>query len=779
MNVPSRARRLLLAGCAVFFCLCALFVSRIAPREDIAAMLPDEGRAAADYDLLRLAPFARRLVVTVSHPGADPASAAAVLADALRAGGVFSGVWDGPGDSLGADFLLRILDAAPFLLNEEDLALLDRRLTPERVGAEMAKTRSLLLGPAGPGLESVLARDPLGIRELVLPKLGALTPLGQARIEKGSLLSPDGEHALLLLSTDIPGTDALGAERVMAAWREAQKSLPEGARATLVGAHAHTEANAQAVKQDLRVVLPASAVLLALIFLFFLRTFQSLYVFLIPFCSVCVAGAVTAVVTGGLSGIVLGFGAVLLGISVDFGLHVFFALRQAAATGRDATEALKKTARPVIFGALTSAAAFAALGTAGMPGIRQLALLSILGLGVSLVLALFVLPLCLNFSSGRSPLRSGRPEPESPPARYRTIPLVLIWTVALGTTLWAGARIRLDSDPRSLGYIPATLRADEENTRRIWGGMREAALIFAHGGTRDQALDANHMVWERLLRDGLAGNAASIAPVLPGPRMQGLNVARWRTFWETRAARVLNLISGEGARLGFSAAAFTPFAGYIGQEPASAAAPVPEDMAALFITENASSVLVTTLVPDSPELARAFDPETERGLSARLVSGSRFRADLEQTLGHDVKQFTVLSLILVALCTGLSLRRADRTALALLPAGAGVAAVLLAAQAVGQTLNLFHLVAFPLIMGLSADYGIFMVCRRDTGEEETTRRAVFVSGLTTLAGFGVLLLARHPALHALGLSVFSGIAVAMITAVLLLPGLEESCIAVS
>lgn len=104
MSVSGRAPRLLLAGCAVFFGLCALFVSRIALREDIAAMLPDEGRVASDFDLLRLAPFSRRLVVTVSHPGGDPAVASAILADALRAEGVFTDVLDKPGDGLSPDF---------------------------------------------------------------------------------------------------------------------------------------------------------------------------------------------------------------------------------------------------------------------------------------------------------------------------------------------------------------------------------------------------------------------------------------------------------------------------------------------------------------------------------------------------------------------------------------------------------------------------------------------------------------------------------------------------
>lgn len=774
MNVPGRAPRLLLAGCAVFFGLCALFVSRTALREDIAAMLPDEGRVAADFDLLRLAPFSRRLVVTVSHPGGDPAVASAVLVGALRAEGVFASVLDGPGGGLGPDFWNRLLDAAPSLLDEEDLRLLDQRLTPERVGAELDRGRALLLGPAGPALKGVLARDPLGICELVLPKLSALTPLGRARIENGSFLSPDGKHALLLVSTDMPGTEALGAERVMAAWRSALKSLPEGAQAMLVGGHVHTEANARAVKRDLRVILPASAALLALIFLFFLRTPRSAYVLLIPVCAVCAAGAATAVVTGGVSGIVLGFGAVLLGISVDFGLHVFFALRHAAQTGGDAVLALKKTARPVIFGALTSGAAFAALGAARIPGIRQLALLSMLGLGVSLLLALFVLPRCLGLSAGLFPCRERSPKPAvRPPGGRSTTLLIVAWLAVLTAGLWAGTRIRLDSDPRSLGYLPETLREDEEKTRRIWGGMREAALIFAHGDTPDLALDANRMVWERLRREHLAGNAASIAPVLPGPQARSRNAARWKDFWETRAARTLSLVESESRKRGFSAAAFAPFAAYLERKPAFATAPLPEDMTSLFMTENASSALVTTFVPDTPELARVFGPETEAGLSARLVSGSRFRAELEHALGSDVRRFTSFSLILVVLLTAVLLRRASRTALALLPAGAGVTAVLLAAQAAGQPLHLFHLAAFPLIMGLSADYGIFMVCGRDADTAETTRRAVFVSGLTTLAGFGVLILARHPALHALGLTVFSGIAVAMLTAVFLLPGLER------
>ena len=84
---------------------------------------------------------------------------------------------------------------------------------------------------------------------------------------------------------------------------------------------------------------------------------------------------------------------------------------------------------------------------------------------------------------------------------------------------------------------------------------------------------------------------------------------------------------------------------------------------------------------------------------------------------------------------------------------------------------MFHVVALPLIIGLGADYGIFMVGQVRSGKDGHTTRAVLVSGLTTLAGFGALVLARHPALHTLGLTVLVGVGAAIPVAVLLVPAL--------
>ena len=88
----------------------------------------------------------------------------------------------------------------------------------------------------------------------------------------------------------------------------------------------------------------------------------------------------------------------------------------------------------------------------------------------------------------------------------------------------------------------------------------------------------------------------------------------------------------------------------------------------------------------------------------------------------------------------------------------------------GIGFNLFNVVAAILIIGLGVDYGILVVCRISEGSNHATEKAVLVSGLTTLAGFGALVMARHPALHSIGVTVILGIGAAIPSALFVIPG---------
>ena len=81
----------------------------------------------------------------------------------------------------------------------------------------------------------------------------------------------------------------------------------------------------------------------------------------------------------------------------------------------------------------------------------------------------------------------------------------------------------------------------------------------------------------------------------------------------------------------------------------------------------------------------------------------------------------------------------------------------------GITLNLFNVLAFPLVLGVGVDYGIYiLLALRQPGDKQyafaTIIKPVILAGLTAMAGFGSLAIAQNPALRGLGIVCAIGIA---------------------
>ncbi|EKD37200.1 MAG: hypothetical protein ACD_75C01220G0001 [uncultured bacterium] len=84
---------------------------------------------------------------------------------------------------------------------------------------------------------------------------------------------------------------------------------------------------------------------------------------------------------------------------------------------------------------------------------------------------------------------------------------------------------------------------------------------------------------------------------------------------------------------------------------------------------------------------------------------------------------------------------------------------------------MMHLIMGVMVIGLSVDYGIFIVCAKLSGSESAPVRGVSLCAASTLIGFGVLAFAHHPALHALGVTVLVGIGMSCPTALFVSPAL--------
>ena len=774
------SRRRLMTGIVLLLLAGGWFAfSRLPFTTDVAALLPDRGsQTVADFRLLAKAPLARRIVLRLrANSGIEPSQlfkSADDLAIRLKPP-LFTRVVSGPGAG-GEELLLSFaLTQWANLLNESDYDLIRARLAPDRIEAALGKVYLNLLQPTGFLQKKMILADPLEFRNLVFPRLASLNPIGKARVVDGHFLSADGRETMLLLETPIGITDFKGSKRLLQELDAAVKDVvPVGIEVVPLSGHAYTVANATTIQRDMLVVISASLVALLLVFLVFMRRRRALLVFLLPIVILGPALALTGLIEGSISAITVGFGAVLLGVTIDYGLHLYFALQNRSQRPGLIVAAL---AAPLLGAGLTTIGAFSAQLFSLLPGQRQLALFAIFGVFLALILSLLVLPHFLR-GEDSAPELSLRPS-EKAAHIYRgraAWVIVIVWSVFLGLLAWSAVGVRCVGDLREVNLVPQSLRQAEDDLKSVWGEVRGRALIFAQGRNLEEALQVNDRLYGFLRQEFAVAEIVSLAPVMPSLCSQRENRQSWQAFWTSeRLSELRHNLSQASRKIGFSENAFTSFVATLTSEPSFLTESFwrQAGFSSLFdatIEKDLAGVTILTLVPDVPTLGTLFSvPDRIPGV--RLVSPQAFSRVVSAAIAKDLRQFIILALIVVTLILLILLRNLYQVLLALLPVAAGLLSMFGIMGALGISFNLFNLVAAILIIGLGVDYGIFMVYRLFRGSDAATERAVLVSGLTTLAGFGVLVLARHPALNSIGLTVLLGVGGALPTVLWVLPAL--------
>ena len=139
-------------------------------------------------------------------------------------------------------------------------------------------------------------------------------------------------------------------------------------------------------------------------------------------------------------------------------------------------------------------------------------------------------------------------------------------------------------------------------------------------------------------------------------------------------------------------------------------------------------------------------------------------------------QGTAYAIVLVSILTFLMIRRLRETGLALLPLGLAVLWTIGLMRVFGLEFNLANVWGLPLIIGASAEFGLNVVMRYMEGSRHggplvarSTVMAVALNGVTTMVGFGSLMVAAHQGIFGLGLLLTIGSACALVASLVVLP----------
>jgi uncharacterized protein len=139
-------------------------------------------------------------------------------------------------------------------------------------------------------------------------------------------------------------------------------------------------------------------------------------------------------------------------------------------------------------------------------------------------------------------------------------------------------------------------------------------------------------------------------------------------------------------------------------------------------------------------------------------------------------QGTIYAVVLVSALTALIVRRVRETLLALLPLGLGILWTVGLMYFLNLKFNLGNVFGLPLILGAASEYGLTIMLRFMEDQEHggplvarSTLMGVFVSGLTTIVGFGTMMMAQHRGIFGLGLLLTLGSAVSLLASLVVLP----------
>ncbi|MBU1236382.1 MAG: MMPL family transporter [Gammaproteobacteria bacterium] len=735
---------------------------------DMSAFLPQRPSDTQRLLVEQLREGSLSRLVLIGIEGADAPTRARLskaLAARLAASGLFTGVQNGDATELARD--RDLLFNNRYLLSP---AVNAGRFTVAGLREAIGESIDMLASPAGMMIKNLLPRDPTGeMMELIGAFAGQQGPASR----DGVWASQDGKRALLMAQTVARGSDTDGQGEAVARVRAEFTAVADdsGAQLRVSGAPVFSLEARATIRSEVERLAIISAIGIITVLLLAYRSFTALTLGLLPVLSGALAGVAAVILGfGSIHGITIGFGATLIGESVDYSIYYFVQSRQ----GYDG-EWRARFWPTIRLGVLTSLCGFASLLFSGFPGLAQLGLFSMSGLVVAALITRFVLP---QLRPARFVIRDttnlGRAvAPAIGKLGRRRWVIAVLAVAAVGVLvahqdrLWNTRLSELSPMSPELLALDASLRAD-------LGNSDQGYLAVVNAPTREAALLAAERVATRLqslVDTGAIGSFESPSRFLPS---QPTQQARRAALPErTDLAKRLQAALAELPLRADKLQGFLDDVEVAKGQPsldAEALRGTSLGVAVDAMLQQRSTGWVA-LLPLHTNAAGSVDAAAVRAALASEPGAlfldlgeesTRLYAEyLDEAIWLSLAGFVAITLLLAG-----ALRSGRRLLRVLTPLVLAVLLVMAALALVGERLTLLHLVGLLLAVAVGSNYALFFDDDNAAGDPRTLA-SLLVANATTVIGFGALATSTVPVLHAIGITVGPGAVLALILSAML------------
>ena len=742
-------------------------------------MLPEGSDIQEAGRLLRDTDLAGKVIIWLTNTSDDQSSQAfieqAVDVCASLNTPLIQEIITGASGSAMFEDLQFFMESMPGLLDQTDLNMIDQQLNPEAVDHKLKEWYRQLLKPQSTFVSSMLRHDPLGLSGAIYKRIQAMSSsFGyDLKIKDGQFVSQDERHVMIILETPVSLTDNAGSIELLDYLSAQFETLPAWIRSEVICGHEHTVSNQRVVQTDIQRTVTVAAIVFLLLFLLLFRDIRAVLVFIIPAASVLVAINVANLLMGPLTLLVVGLCAFIAGIAIDYGIHMYIAVRNG---GHDVS-VVRKTAGPVCLGAFTTISVFVAFLFSHTNGYRQLGVISMISIAISLAYAIYVLPLFVRqkeqagllFRSHLSLQRS-----VSLPARWLSWFFVLL-LIPVGWCLLD--KVPFDSDIAHLDGADTEIVDAETAFFDLWGGgVAEQGLCVVTHSDYSEALRLSDRIYDALNTEMGTNAYISFAAIWPDEERREQHVKQWNRFWwGERDKKLRRLLKEQGMHYGFNASAFDPFFDTYIPYTRTVTEPTKNKLFSTlkdrFVSQVDGAWQIISFFPDTDEYVNALERITDGNDAYFVLSRRAVYQTFSGLMSHEVRRISTIALGMIIVVTILFLKKLRWVVFSLVPAVSGVVGMLGVMAIMHHPLNAANLIAGIVVVGLCIDYGIFITYACGKGLDSGVGVGVTLSAITTLAGAGVLLLAQHPALFSVGLTLSAGVGSGYVVAIIIVPAL--------
>ena len=663
------------------------------------------------------------------------------------------------------------------LLTDQNLQTIATKLNNKKVQQALASHYKSLLQPGGLFRQKMISRDPLNMYKLIITKLKNLSSNSGFlfQLKDSTLWSQDGHHMLILLNTNLKVTDP---DNAAIFFTKIQKVLKQNInlkiyKPLIISAHKHAIANKRIIKRDIRTTMIVATIGFFLLFIIFFKDWRSIYIFLIPVIAMLCSVALTMLLFKSPSAIILGLGTTVIGIALDYGIHVYIASRHSL---KDRNKSLQVIRRPLFFSALTTLGVFWAFFFSNTPGYKQLAFASTCGIAFSLIFSIYILPVLIPETKKEHILRlTGQIQKPFKIKFSKAIIFLVLWIVLIILSIISINFVKYEQDLKKMDGINTQLKQDESNFHKIWGENTLAAVSIVKNDL-SKALLLSDQIYSKA-KQAKVTSLQSISDIWPALKTRKRNAEHWNQFWKSgKENQLRKLLKSNGKKFGFSDEAFTPFFKklYIHDFPNDQLllSDSFKNISTRFVNFKDNKYRVTLFFADTPANLKKIKIITSNFKNAEIISPSTFGQYISNEIINNATTTAIISLFLVTLLASLCLKNFFKVLIAFIPVVSGIFAIFPVFLLFNTPINAVSCVAVIIITGLAIDYGIFAVSACDSNSVSFLKdafAALTLSVISTFIGASALLFANHPALFSIGLVVSSGVLFAYLSAVYITP----------